>query len=243
MKITKPKRTENGTYEGSIFNVENGKKKPISIRLEKALIVAKYGKENGEGDLSHYLVVKHKHGLKEVYDINEQVIHNVKENCATWFRNPLSNDLIEDYFTNNIIYDKKFGQVIKFKCMSDVEGLVSNMTVNIKITLKLIRFFKQKFDIEWDIEDAEVIEEKASFLLLDDASDNTSDEDEDPCPCSSEEVDAIRNQHIKDAMERLSILRDEQENIEKLLKQLENVNSFVAVAKICQDLDDIIFSK
>lgn len=234
MKIIKPKRNANGTYEGLIY--KNVKKDLISLKIDNAKIMSV---KVVQGD--HYLFIKHKTIAKEVYDINSDVISNVKENCNAWFRNGLSGELIEDYFTSNIIYDKELGQVIKFKCLNDLSDLQENTAVNISITLKNIRFYKQKFVIEWDIDEIEVIDPVA----LIDLEDADSYSDDIPVPLE-EDILSLREHYlslINDALEKVENEKADILRRESILvgfsEKVGQANDFSQLSSLCNDLDEI----
>lgn len=235
MKIIKPKKNANGTYEGLIY--KNLKKDLISLKIENAKIMAL---KVVQGD--HYLFIKHKTVAKEVYDINSDVITNVKDNCHSWFRNGLSGELIEDYFTSNIIYDKELGQVIKFKCLNDLSDLQENTSVNISITLKNIRFYKQKFVIEWDIDEIEVIDQ----IALIDLEDADSFSDDLPVPLE-EDILSLKEHYLSIIKGELDKVENEKADIlkrESILvgfsEEITQASDFSQVSILCDDLDKIL---
>ena len=235
MKIIKPRKNTNGTYEGLIF--KNIKKDLISLRIENAQIMAI---KVLQGD--HYLFIKHKTIAKDVYDINSDVISNVKDNCNSWFKNGLSGELIEDYFTSNIIYDKGLGQVIKFKCINDLSDLQDNSFVNISITLRNIRFYKQKFVIEWDIDEIEVID-KVTLIDLEDAD---SFSDDVPSPLE-EDIISLKEHYLCLIKDELSKIENERINtlkregiLEGFSEKIKQAIDFSQVSILCDDLDKIL---
>lgn len=229
MKIEKPKKNANGTYEGLIY--ANNKKQPVNLSISNAKVV--HTKLHNE---DWYLYIQHPSVAKEVSLINSEVIQNVKDNCSTWFRNALTDDLIEDYFTSNIVFDKDLGQVIKFKCLNDISDLESNTFVNLEMALKKIRFFKQKFIIEWDIEEIEVIDPYA-IIDLDDA-----EELEDiPMPMA-DEIESMKQASMEQLETRTRELNIEIDLLRNMMSRLKSVTSMKDMMCLQDELDKILFS-
>jgi hypothetical protein len=160
----------------------------------------------------------------------------VKENCGSWFKSSLSDELIEDYFTSNIIYDKEMGQVIRFKCLNDISDLEQNVYVNVEMTLKKIRFFKQKFVIEWDIEEIEVMDQCAIIDL------NEIEELEDiPVPLV-EEIEALKTTYKTHMEKKIIGVKCELAMLEKLVEKIGSVTTINDMITLQDELDKILFS-
>lgn len=244
MKILKPKRASNGTYEGLIY--KNSKKDLVKIRVEKAIIVDI--KQNKDND--YYLTLKQKSIAKDICVINEKIIDYVKENCGSWFKNNLSDDLIEDYFTSNILYDKDKGQLIRFKCTNDISVLSTDTSVNIVLSLKLIRFYKQKFVVEWEVEEIEIID---NLLFQSDIESDISEEiNDDDIPTPDEEELSISlneskthyNQKLNDQLlsiqKQILSLTDKENILKEQVTKLNSIANFYELSSLCHDLDKLL---
>jgi hypothetical protein len=229
MKIEKPKKNANGTYDGMIY--KNSKKEHVQLSISNAKVV-KTRLHNSDW----YLYIQHPSIAKQVSSINSEVIQIVKENCGSWFKSSLSDELIEDYFTSNIIYDKEMGQVIRFKCLNDISDLEQNVYVNVEMTLKKIRFFKQKFVIEWDIEEIEVMDQCAIIDL------NEIEELEDiPVPLV-EEIEALKTTYKTHMEKKISGVKCELSMLEKLVEKIGSVTTINDMITLQDELDKILFS-
>ena len=233
IKILKPKRNANGTYEGEIY--KNHNKDLLTLKVDDARIVS-VKKHHDD----FYLYIKHKTVAKDICDINSEIIATVKNNCKSWFKNTLSDDLIEDYFTSNIIYDKTLGQVIKFKCLNDISELQKDMIANISFTLKTIRFYKQKFVIEWDVDEVEISD---SICLLEMGDDADADEEDIPEPLV-EDILSIKEHYMSianDGLERLrqekAILQDKENSLMRLIEKIKAGNN---LSEVSDELDKIL---
>ena len=229
MKIEKPKKNANGTYDGMIY--KNSKKEHVQLSISNAKVV-KTRLHNSDW----YLYIQHPSIAKQVSSINSEVIQIVKENCGSWFKSSLSDELIEDYFTSNIIYDKEMGQVIRFKCLNDISDLEQNVYVNVEMTLKKIRFFKQKFVIEWDIEEIEVMDQCAIIDL------NEIEELEDiPVPLV-EEIEALKTTYKTHMEKKIIGVKCELAMLEKLVEKIGSVTTINDMITLQDELDKILFS-
>ena len=231
LKILKPKRNANGTYEGQIYRNHN--KDLLNLKIDDAKIVSI--KQHNE---DFYLYIKHKTVAKDICDINSDIIATVKNNCKSWFKNTLSDDLIEDYFTTNIIYDKVLGQVIKFKVLNDISELQKDTTANISFTLKTIRFYKQKFVIEWDVDEVEISDSMCLVELGEDA-----DEEDIPEPLA-EDIISIKDHYMGIINNGLIRLRSEKGAIEDKEKALialtEKIDAGNNLSEVSDELDKIL---
>lgn len=231
MKIQRPKKNANGTYEGAIF--KNARKDEVTLYLSRAIVMDV--KKTGASE--YYMTLKpgDKESLKEVARLSAEVIAYVKENCALWFKNSLSDDLIEDYFTPNVVFDPEKGRVIRIKCTNDVSMLAPGTALNMVAALRRIRFYKQKFVVEWEVDEAEIIDKD---VATQEGYDSDSDI-EDPEP-SAEELDALKKQYICESEKRLELLRGEMESLLEALDRLRHATTFPAVSAACDDLDKIL---
>jgi hypothetical protein len=242
IKIVKPKRcADNGTYEGKIYT---GKKQPITLDIPNIHIVSK--KVNNKDLYIHLRYINtvaktlKKDLIDRLCDINTKVLQCVKENCAIWFRNALTDDLIEDYYSNIISYDKTLGQIYKFKVTNSVDSIedsLLNQTVNMKITLTNIRFFKQKFVLEWVIEEIEILDGGCIHDVQD--GDDASSETEDiPYPCP-EDVDTVKAEYLDRLRQHIERLSQEQSLFQGYLDKIHDTNDFNRLSNILEAVDNI----
>lgn len=229
MKIDKPRKDKSGTYEGMIY--KNSQKEHLQLSITNAKVV-KTRLHNEDW----YLYIQHPSIAKQVSSINSEVIQIVKDSCASWFKSSMSDELIEDYFTSNIIYDKEMGQVIRFKCLNDISDLDQNIYVNIEMTLKKIRFFKQKFVIEWDIDEIEVMDQCAIIDL-----DEMEELDDIPMPLK-EEIEALKTTYRTHLEERASEHKKHLSILSTLTDKVDSVNNINDMISLQDELDKILFS-
>jgi hypothetical protein len=236
--ISKPRKQENGTYEGKVYT---DKKKHVKLHINNALVI----KVKSGNDNQNYMYLKERSIAKDLYDLNNQVVEQVKENCFSWFRIHLNEDLIEDYCSSCVMYDKKFGQVLKFKCLNDISNIPCETHVNVDITLVGIRFYKQKFVLEWNVEQVEQL----CNMNISDLSDDDSivdDEYEVPCP-DQEELATLKASYFAEASRRcdnimvsIDELQKKRDSINLLLEELQSLSDFTKISRVCDELDILL---
>lgn len=219
MIICKPRRSDNNTYVCPIWNEKI--RKPFTIELNKSIIIEKK-KQNGQ----YFLYIKNNSICDLFYDLNVKIIDIVKENCTEWFNNNMNVELIDDYYTNTLIYDKKHGDLIKLKCVNEQDNTLESLKCNLVITLEQLRFYKQKFVLECNID---------SFDTICEFTDETDmiQEDEIPLP-TDEEIEMIKSEYNEKLTKRIMELKTNLESTEIMLKTLNETKN---VLKYCEDLD------
>jgi hypothetical protein len=232
LKIAKPKRHDNSTFLGEIYLQGTDKKTHKIVAKNVKVLNIKHVEDD------QYIYMKHKDVIKNMCEITSDVIESVKGNCDKWFKTILSEDLIEDYYINPIMYDKDKGRIIKLKVLNnlDVEQIPGYVDMNIE--LKYIKFYKQKFILEWNI------------ILLNDnahegggdiecATDSETDDDDVPSPYN-EELEILRQEYINRVKTKLSTLLKDQNMFEENLRILEQEDISVSVlSRVCDDLDKL----
>lgn len=235
LTISKPKKQENGTYEGKIYTE---KKQQLKLFIKDAYII----KVNTINDSEGYMYLKQHNTAKDMYDLNNKVTDIVKDNCYSWFRINLSDELIEDYCCNNVMYDKKYGQIMKFKCVNDIQGIPKEARANLNITLQCIRFYKQKFVLEWIVNEVEPI----SCNGFVDIDEDSFEEEEIPCP-NKEEIDALKISYldettnkIKEIENAIEELKNKRISLCNFIEKLNNANDFAKISRVCDELDILL---
>jgi hypothetical protein len=227
--ICKPKKSENNTY---ICLIWEDVKKPFEIELKNSIIV--YEKSN-------VLYIKNKDYKNFFYDLNLKIIDIVKKNCSEWFHNNMNIDLIDDYYTNTLVYDKQYGDLIKIKLVNAQE-IKTNIKCDLSIRLCNLRFYKQKFLLEIEITDIKPVELE---LVDNDSTDGFFSEDELPSP-NNEEIETIKIEHSTKANDKLRQIRDQlseldtkSKMIEGLLNELNESITLDNIVKVCDCLEKI----
>lgn len=207
--ISKPKKSE-GSFVCAI-------QQPFPITLSGSQLV--HVKDTSEG--AQFIFLKNKSAYNYMYDLNAAILNIVKGNCSSWFNTNMSSDLIDDYYTNTLVYDKTHGDLIKIKVIGEKEfgsDLVGN-TLNLELNAEHLRFYKQKFVLETTVKKCEIACDIIEFSSDDDEL--LEDEEEEPEP-GVEELEQMREGalrelegEIKELSEKLEELNSKKVNLEK----------------------------
>lgn len=238
LHITKPKKRENGTYAGSIFIQE---KERYRLNAPNSVIVG----EKIISEAEKYIFIKNRKINNAICDLNKAVIDIVKENCYSWFKNNINAELVDEYYTNTIVYDKKYGDLIRLKVVDLEHEVPLNQPVHLQLDLVNIRFYKQKFVIEWVLQ--EVRTSTLDVRSLFDVEESDSDTEEDIALPLSEDMVAICEEYKSILEEKKIKLMSEKESLEQKLRLLEdledglcNVTSEESFFQVCEKLDKFL---
>ena len=207
LHIERPKKSEANTFVCPIKN--------FSIDLTGAQLV---------GTKAPYVFLKHKAMHNYMYDLNNKIIQIVKENCGVWFNTNMNPELIEDYYTNTLIYDKNHGDLIKLKLVKDLPAEVLNQTLSLQLTATNLRFFKQKFVLECDVTDFSVMQ---TCDIIDFSSDDEYFEEDPLIPDS--ELAAMKTEvldNLSQIISRVQPILDSMKNAESQEEIIRAYNQF-----------------
>lgn len=191
-------------------------------------------------DTSNTIILKCKDKAITKYmdDFNQLILQIVIQNASSWFNTNIDNDLIEEYYISTLQYDKKQGETIrlKIKNIDDIEEAKDlGEYVSIALSLKYLKFFKQKFYPEFQVELIEAIDNHSNIEMYSD-DELYGDEEEHPVP-SYEEVMTMKEECLK-------TLRNKCDKLTEMLCEIENEynETFENLAKLdnCENLTDII---
>jgi hypothetical protein len=235
--ISKPKR-DGSTYLATICYQR--KKNACEICIKGATCIMS----------NNAVLIKSKSFMDFMSDLNEYVIDIVKQNCEEWFNNNMSLDLIDEYYSNPMKYDKVYGYVVRIKHEGDISQKQGK--VNVRLKLNGLRFLKQKFGLEWDVVSVtEDMKRGFEFDMVESEesmSDVASDEDiPEPIP---DDVSDIKNQYFTQLREIKKSLQTAHENIlaeiaqvDDALLQIENADNFKVLSKIYDSIENLQCSK
>lgn len=242
MQIQRPKKNGGNSFLCSIS--KDKKKKPYTISIKNAKIM-KFSELSTPGESYLYLIPKSRADFNSIYDINQRILEIVKENEDSWFNNNMNIELIDDYYTTTLIYDKLYGDIIKLKVISslypEIKELDKNKFYDLKITLLQLRFFKQKFVLETCIE---AYEESEAICFIDDSEEEIREElVEDDISPSYEEIEMMRQEVIDKYGKKINIINEklsEKQNLElerdvcrEKLKIFENLTDTKEIIELC----------
>lgn len=224
IEFSQPKKIDGNTYVCQLSDKKNSKK-PITISFNDSKVISL------KRNTSDYLLTFKNRGMNNFMDdLNSHIIETVKRNYQTWFVSNMNPELIDDYYSTTLAYNKEHGDIIKLRCInvSDIETLESaseqKQKANITVTFKNLRFYKQKFVLECIVNQCDIRDSKYD-LIEDNIDDDVSEENDFPEP-DPEEIRTIKNNYIS----KLKNIHDTLENEIMILDQkkievLDNISS------------------
>lgn len=241
IKILKPKKQDDGTYFADIYATDKSSgasKKKFVVHTTSAYVhsikqVIK--RESEEEDSTYSLLLKQDAIVNKMYDLNEHILTSVKENCIHWFKAKMTDALIEEYFVNTIVYDKK-GRFLKFRCVNDISSIPQNTIVNIQISLQGLRFYKQMFLLEWVVDEVEIINDSTN-------EDALEEEEDVPCP-SEDDLKMLQDKYtqqinvvIDGYREKITALQAEIDIFDKAKRSIATSKTIEAATNIFETLE------
>jgi len=226
--ISKPKKIDN-TYVCNIYYPV--KKEYLELSFDNVLLLSvKPLKHRNEFTIDF----KNKLYNNFICDLNDFIIQTVKEKSPVWFDNNMNTDLIADYYTNPLIYDKKHGDIIRFKCVGNEDYIKSiiNKKINIKLQFNYIRFYRQKFLIECEIL---TIEENNKYLIADE---DTESDYENPEP-TIDDINIIKTECLHNVTNYLTELKNKINMLETFQEKLLNTYDIGNIINICDELEKL----
>lgn len=193
-------------------------KQPFVIVINKAKVLK-------IKETSNTVVIKSKYSPSTRFmdDLNEKILDIVRINSPLWFNSSIDNDLIDEYYISTLQYDKKQGETIRLKCINidDFSELQEqSKCLDIVFTLKHLKFYRQKFFAEFQIESLSINDEQSALFLDDESDDENVYSDEMPVP-PYEEILVIK----KDCLEKLdnfgADLQSQVQNLKDKLREIE----------------------
>ena len=148
IKFTKPKKIDGKSYICQLYFPQDPNKRKIVKAEFYSVKVIKVQKSGND----FIILLKNKNMQNFMCDLNTHIVDTVKSNCLEWFGSVMDTELIEDYFTSTIIYNKTHGDLIKIHC-SNIEYVKAflNKKCEILISFDKIKFHKQNFHLECSI--------------------------------------------------------------------------------------------
>lgn len=194
---------------------------------------------------SNTLIIKckEKETTKYLDDFNRKVLDIVIRKSASWFNTSIDADLIEEYYISTLQYDKQRGETIRLKVknIDDIEEVKEfEGTISITLSLKYLKFFKQKFYPEFQVEVIETLDNNENILELYSDDEYCEDDEEHPVP-SYEEIMIMKEEcmktlrdHCNNLTETLCRIEKEyNETFEKLTK-LGNSENIKDIIELCE---------
>lgn len=241
IQINKPKKTEDSlfgkiTYDDTTLNLHLSNIEVINHKKIKHL--TKY---------YTVLFVKVKKPMcLRILEFDNHCIQQVKDHISSWFSKALDENVIEEYYTSSIHLSKTNEYIFKLKLQGS-DDIIENGKYDMVITLKGLRFYKQRFIPEWELVTIQPVEN--DFLnSIDTDDENWEDQliEDNVIPEPDYEELAL----IKDNLEQQIVLkkndieqiynriRAEMEETAEKLRHIDNLRSKLQNTNLSQSMLD-----
>lgn len=241
ISLIKPKRTGDSLF-GKILYMG----KEFNVLIYNAVVIKHKRVKQADTTYSVLLLKMPRRVSKHWLLFDKHCVESVKANMGSWFTKALDENVIEEYYTSSVALNDDGSYIVKLKLQGD-ETLLSPGKFNIKIALKGLRFYKQRFIAEWNILSSKSVD--ADFLNSIESDEEVWEETEpEEIQPSQEELDAI----TADLSERIAKLEfDIKSAIDPLHKRLVSLaglknnlelggNDLKALDQITEELEHLI---
>lgn len=217
VQVNAPKKSSNSTYTCALYD---GTDQKIECQIPGCYVISL--------DKNILFIKTDKKSLDCFSELGSTVVDLVKDNFKTWFpSSSISDDFIEEYFSDVIIYRKRYGDLLrlKFKDDSGFTEIPLKKRMTITVVLNNIRIYKQKFVLEWVMKTSDVADDSDSSL-------QPSDDDvEVDIP-----VDEVREEYLTKVGSYINKLTQELDRYYEFRTLLERAN-IGTISKICDVID------
>jgi len=228
-------RKNEGFY---ICNVSTLNKSPFVVTIDKAQVLT-------IKETSNTVILKSKCSVRYMDDLNDKIIDIVKQNSTNWFSTSIDNELIDEYYISTLQYDKKRGETIRIKVRNIDEVVDRQFSGPVKFTLvlKYLKFYKQKFFAEFNIEGIETVEliQPCNDVFLDDDCEDCEDYHEYALP-SFEEIQTIRMDCLQKLyssrnkiLEQMEKCQTQSQTLDNAIENLETCTDFNLITELCEE--------
>lgn len=224
IKCTKPKKVEN-TYVCQIQSTAGAGTNKLVIPFNNSKIIQiKHAFQPGD----YMIYIKNKQMRDYLYDLNTYIVDYTRKHCSEWFGNNMNPELLEDYFSNPLVYVKNHGDIIKLKCINspNINDLVDKVA-DLEICITNLRFYKQKFMYECKVLSATASYADIKTVAL---TDDFDDEEDLPEP-SEDEINILREDYYDILGKKLQVLQMSkatlEEDLANVVDSLAKVNEYL----------------
>ncbi len=224
LHLSKPKKSENSTFVCPSYY--NSKEQAFDVELENVYVISLS---------TNTIVIK---APKFVYDffssVSNKIISTVKDKRTAWFSTSMPDELIDEYYSHPIIYDEKYGDLLRLKTcphVFDLSKVSLKKRCDIILTLDGIRIHKQKFFPEWKINN---ICEDDDHSIVDDDNDEDIEDIKAAIPYES-----IRTEYLKSLSDLIESLQAHLHIAEGLKDEISK-SSDKQLIGLCERVDDMM---
>lgn len=161
ISITKPRKTDDSLF-GKMYQNTNDALSQLYVHLYNVEVVEHKKIKHLTKHYTILFVKIDRKTCRKFIKFDQHCINQVKANVSSWFAKALDENVIEEYYTTSVQLvnddkDKHGGYVLKLKLQGQEEILKPGF-YDLVISLKGVRFYKQRFIPEWELTTADLME-------------------------------------------------------------------------------------
>lgn len=225
-------RKKNGYYTCPIQSTN--KRDPFIISIDAAQLL-------DVKESSSTLLLKCKDMLHYMNELSTLIVSVVELNHESWFSSSIDDAYIEEMFVAPIFYDPKHGAIfrIRIKNLEDfsLTSLVGNK-VQLVIELKSMMFARQKFFLNFKLQDIQLSNAQCQFVTEEDEDVETDEEEHDDLTPSFEDVLAIKHDKLHELEEKRAALFEQVQSLSTKISFLSSCNTIPEILKACEEIAD-----
>jgi hypothetical protein len=237
LAVHKPRKTDDSLLGKITYNEQD-----LILYLDNVFITEHKKIKHKDSYYSILVLKANKRICKKLIEFDQQCITHVKQNVGGWFTKLLDENVIEEYYTSSVSLDQN-GFIIKLKIQSS-DTILLKGKYDLKLMAKGLRFYKQRFIVEWDIAEYKQLDIDFINGFEDDISETWELSDTDDITPSCDDLDEIYNNlfnilksksdkinnNIATAQHQLDIINNYLETLKSNkynIKELEHINDVI----------------
>jgi hypothetical protein len=111
--------------------------------------------------------------VRKLVEFDDFCKDHVRMNATRWFAKSLDENVIDEYYMSSVVVSPSDGCLVKLK-LRNVEELLEPMRYDVLLSIRGLRFYKQRFVAEWELCGVKRLE--TDFVSSYDDGDSSDDE-------------------------------------------------------------------
>jgi hypothetical protein len=217
LSIQKPKKHQESLF-GRIVG-DNGN--AMSYYFYNVQVVKHKRVSHHDGAYTVLYIKSSKEIIRKLVEFDDFCKEHVRLNASRWFAKSLDENVIDEYYMSSVLVSPSDGCLIKLK-LRNVEDLLDVLRYDVLLSVRGLRFYKQRFVAEWELCGVKRLE--TDFVSSYD--DGDSDEEEifggaAGVEVTDEDLQAVTTDLIVRVESRIELVKGQ---IDPLQKELERLN-------------------
>jgi len=146
MSIQKPKKHQESLF-GKVVG-DNGNQ--LSYYFYNVHVIQHKRVSHHDGAYTVLYIKAPKDITRKLVEFDSFCKDHVRMNASKWFAKSLDENVIDEYYMSSVVLSPDEGCLVKLK-LKNVEELLQPMRYDILLSIRGLRFYKQRFVAEWEL--------------------------------------------------------------------------------------------